>query len=108
MRRCTGSTHEPRRHVGGAPRGRAGRSHRGRFWLLTEILPFAAGILIWQALSSLNVWPRVLFPSPLEVAQAFVQDIASGVLLVNLGVSLQSLAARICSWVRPLRFRSAT
>ena len=82
-------------------------SHRGRFWLLTEILPFAAGILIWQALSSLNVWPRVLFPSPLEVAQAFVQDIASGVLLINLGVSLHSLLLGFALG-RPLRFRSAT
>lgn len=66
-------------------------TRKGRFWWLSEMLPFAAGILIWQVLSSLNVWPRVLFPSPLEVAQAFVQDIASGVLLVNLGVSLHSL-----------------
>lgn len=58
---------------------------------LAEIVPFVVGILIWQSLSSLNVWPRVLFPSPLEVAQAFAADIASGVLLVNLWVSLKSL-----------------
>jgi len=64
--------------------------HGRRSWL-TEIAPFAVGVLLWQALSSLNVWPRVLFPSPLEVALAFGEDIASGVLLVNLGVSLKSL-----------------
>ena len=67
------------------PRPRVGRS------LLTALFPFIVGIIIWQILSSLNVWPRVLFPSPLEVAQAFVSDIASGVLLVNLWVSLKSL-----------------
>ncbi len=61
-----------------------------RFWP-TELVPFVVGILIWQALSSLNVWPRVLFPSPYEVAQAFIADVASGVLLVNLWVSLKSL-----------------
>jgi ABC-type nitrate/sulfonate/bicarbonate transport system permease component len=59
--------------------------------LIVELLPFAAGILVWQALSSADIWPRVLFPSPLEVANAFVADIRSGVLLVNLGVSLYSL-----------------
>lgn len=56
-----------------------------------EILPFAVGIAIWQMLSSLNIWPPVLFPSPLQVFQAFVADLASGVLLLNLGVSLKSL-----------------
>jgi ABC-type nitrate/sulfonate/bicarbonate transport system permease component len=67
------------------------RGHAVRSWLI-EIAPFLIGLLIWQALSSLNIWPHVLFPSPYEVAQAFVADIASGVLLFNLGVSLKSLA----------------
>jgi NitT/TauT family transport system permease protein/taurine transport system permease protein len=66
------------------------RETGGPSWI-AEIVPFAAGIALWQALSLLNIWPRVLFPSPLEVAQAFVEDAASGVLLVNLGVSLKSL-----------------
>jgi len=68
---------------------RPGRSG-ARFWL-AELIPFLVGIAVWQALSSFNVWPRVLFPSPLEVGQAFVEDISTGVLLVNLGVSLKSL-----------------
>jgi len=68
------------------PRGRSARS------MLAELVPFVVGIAVWQLLSSLNVWPRVLFPSPIEVAQAFAADLASGVLLVNLGVSLKSLA----------------
>jgi len=68
---------------------RPGRSS-ARFWI-AELVPFLVGIAAWQALSSLNVWPRVLFPSPLEVGQAFVEDISTGVLLVNLGVSLKSL-----------------
>ena len=64
---------------------------RGRFWP-RELAPFVVGVLLWQALVSLNLWPRVLFPSPYEVAQAFAEDIVSGVLLVNLSVSLKSLA----------------
>ena len=68
---------------------RPGRSG-ARFWI-AELVPFLVGIAAWQALSSLNVWPRVLFPSPLEVGQAFVEDISAGVLLVNLGVSLKRL-----------------
>jgi len=62
-----------------------------RDYVPTEIVPFAVGILAWQALSSADIWPRVLFPSPLEVANAFVADTLSGVLLVNLWVSMKSL-----------------
>jgi ABC-type nitrate/sulfonate/bicarbonate transport system permease component len=60
-------------------------------WAIKEVLPFAAGILIWQVLSSLNIWPSVLFPSPLQVFLAFISDIQSGVLLRSLSVSLVSL-----------------
>lgn len=66
------------------------RPRAERSWI-TDLFPFLVGIAVWQILSWLNVWPRVLFPSPLEVAQAFASDIASGVLLVNLWVSLKSL-----------------
>lgn len=59
--------------------------------LARELFPFVAGVVVWQLLSSLNIWPPVLFPSPLQVFQAFVADLRSGVLLVNLGVSLKSL-----------------
>ena len=78
-----GARHElaASRSSAAAPAAAAGR----------ELVPFVVGIAVWQALSSADVWPRVLFPSPLEVAQAFAADIASGVLLVNLGVSLKSL-----------------
>jgi ABC-type nitrate/sulfonate/bicarbonate transport system permease component len=62
-----------------------------RDYVPSEIVPFAVGILAWQALSSADIWPRVLFPSPLEVANAFVADTLSGVLLVNLWVSMKSL-----------------
>ena len=60
-------------------------------WIIKELMPFAVGILIWQLLSSLNVWPSVLFPSPVQVFWAFVADLGSGVLLKSLGVSLISL-----------------
>lgn len=69
----------------GRPETRSG--HR---WI-AGLVPYAAAILVWQVLSALEIWPRVLFPSPLEVANAFVADLASGVLLVNLWVSLKSL-----------------
>ncbi|MFZ5779532.1 MAG: ABC transporter permease [Pseudomonadota bacterium] len=60
-------------------------------WLV-HLAPYVAAIGLWQALSDANIWPRVLFPSPSEVARAFAEDTLSGVLLVNLGVSLKSLA----------------
>lgn len=59
--------------------------------LLTELFPFVAALAVWQALAAANVWPRVLFPPPFEVAQTFAADLVSGVLLVNLAVSLKSL-----------------
>lgn len=59
--------------------------------LIMEGLAFAAAIALWQILSSLEIWPRVLFPSPAEVFWAFWTDLRSGVLFRNLGVSLLSL-----------------
>ena len=64
----------------------------GPAWIIKEIMPFAVGILIWQVLSSLNIWPSVLFPSPAQVFMTFVTDIQSGVLLRSLGISLVSLS----------------
>lgn len=61
--------------------GRAGR----------DILPFVVGIAVWQILSSLRIWPSVLFPSPVDVFWTGWADLRSGVLLGNLGVSLGSL-----------------
>jgi len=57
----------------------------------SELLPFVVALAIWQALSAAGIWPKVLFPSPLEVLEAFAADLTSGVLLVNLWVSLRSL-----------------
>src|ERR1700722_11005077 len=54
--------------------------------------PYLAVIAFWQLLSELNLWHRVLFPSPSEVFLAFAQDLRSGVLLVDLAASLKSLA----------------
>jgi NitT/TauT family transport system permease protein/taurine transport system permease protein len=71
--------------------GRVRRQAHYLHWLV-DILPFAMGIAAWQVLSSLDIWPKVLFPSPIEVFWAFVTDLRTGVLLVNLGVSLRSLA----------------
>jgi ABC-type nitrate/sulfonate/bicarbonate transport system permease component len=57
-----------------------------------ELLPFAVGVAVWQALSSLNIWPPVLFPSPLQVFWSFVADLKSGELPKAMSVSLVSLA----------------
>lgn len=62
-----------------------------RSFFPSEIVPFVVGIAVWQALFSAQIWPPVLFPSPLQVVNAFIDDTRSGVLLVNLGVSLKSL-----------------
>jgi taurine transport system permease protein len=66
------------------------RRARKSAWTM-EAVAFAATIAVWQVLSLLEIWPRVLFPSPAEVFWAFVTDLRSGVLLRNLGVSLLSL-----------------
>lgn len=58
---------------------------------LTEIAAFAFGIAVWQLLSSLNIWPPVLFPSPAQVLQAFITDTRSGALPSDLAASLVSL-----------------
>lgn len=73
---------------------KARRKARGKGWgrvWVREVVPFAFGIAVWQLLSWLNIWPRVLFPSPVEVFWAFITDLRSGVLLTDLGVSLVSL-----------------
>lgn len=73
---------------------KARRKARGKGWgrvWVREVVPFAFGIAVWQLLSWLNIWPRVLFPSPVEVFWAFIADLRSGVLLTDLGVSLVSL-----------------
>lgn len=73
---------------------KARRKARGKGWgrvWVREVVPFAFGIAVWQLLSWLNIWPRVLFPSPVEVFWAFFADLRSGVLLTDLGVSLVSL-----------------
>ena len=75
-----------------APASRPAPAPRRLGALLVHLAPYVAAIGLWQALSDANIWPRVLFPSPWEVAQAFAEDTLSGVLLVNLGVSLKSLA----------------
>ena len=58
---------------------------------LVWLAPFVCVVVIWQCLSLLNLWPRVLFPSPAEVAITGFADMKSGVLFKSLFVSLKSL-----------------
>jgi taurine transport system permease protein len=67
------------------------RKERYARGLVRSCAPYIVAIVLWQALSALGLWPKVLFPSPLDVLKAFVNDIASGNLLTNLAVSLKSL-----------------
>jgi len=66
------------------------RAHLRRWG--TEAVPYLVGIAIWQMLSMLNIWPRVLFPSPGDVFNAFAADTATGKIFINLLISLRSLA----------------
>ena len=59
---------------------------------INEVFPFVVGVAIWQVISNMELWPRVLFPSPLDIVRAFGTDLRSGVLLTNLASSLKSLA----------------
>lgn len=59
---------------------------------VARFAPYLVAIVAWQALSTLELWPRVLFPPPAEVFHTFLEDLGTGALLVNLGVSLRSLA----------------
>lgn len=59
---------------------------------INEIVPFVVGVAVWQIVANMEIWPRVLFPSPLDVLRAFGTDLRSGVLLMNLGSSLKTLA----------------
>ncbi|HTR87949.1 MAG TPA: ABC transporter permease [Reyranella sp.] len=75
--------------------------------LAIEILAFVVALAVWQALSMAHIWPEVLFPSPLQVIATFRDDLASGVLLVNLGVSLKSLMLGFvvgCAFAVPLGY----
>lgn len=74
-----------------AIRLRQRRARRIGRTLVAEVFPFACGVALWQILSWLNIWPRVLFPSPTDVFWAFFADLSSGVLLENLGVSMARL-----------------
>lgn len=80
------------------PRARSRLLRRARVWLaepsgpLVAAAPYLAALAVWELLASLNLWPRVLFPAPREVLATFVADVRTGVLLVNMAVSLKSLA----------------
>lgn len=52
---------------------------------------YAAIIVIWQILFSLNLWPAHIFPSPLQVAQDLVYGTADGTLLFGIGTSMWRL-----------------
>lgn len=58
---------------------------------IQEALPYVVAVAIWQVLSFMDIWPRVLFPSPIDVAEAFSADLRSGKLVGNLLISLKSL-----------------
>ena len=46
---------------------------------------------MWQAASSLNIWPEYLFPSPITVLERFIETLRNGTLLVALSTSLRRI-----------------
>jgi len=56
-----------------------------------KIAFYAAIIVVWQILFSLNLWPAHIFPPPLQVAQDLVYGIADGTLLFGIGTSMWRL-----------------
>ena len=71
---------------------RRSRWHQTGWNWINEVFPFVVGVALWQVVANMEIWPRVLFPSPLDVLRAFGTDLRSGVLLTNLASSLKSLA----------------
>lgn len=53
---------------------------------------FAAGLALWTVLAALRVWHESAFPSPVAVANGFVEELSSGYMTKNLVVSLYRVA----------------
>jgi len=56
-----------------------------------KIAFYAAIIVVWQILFSLNLWPAHIFPSPLQVALDLAHGTADGTLLFGIGTSMWRL-----------------
>lgn len=56
-----------------------------------KIAFYAAIIVVWQILFSLNLWPAHIFPSPLQVAHDLAYGTADGTLLFGIGTSMWRL-----------------
>jgi NitT/TauT family transport system permease protein len=56
-----------------------------------RILPFVvllSALLIWTVVSSLHVFPESVFPSPLDVAKGFLEEMRTGRLTDDIVASL--------------------
>ncbi len=62
------------------------RTHLSR---AAALIPFVAFLAVWQIVASSGLTPPYLVPSPLAVVHAFAAELASGRLLLNLGLSLE-------------------
>jgi NitT/TauT family transport system permease protein len=61
---------------------------------LGKKITFYVGIVVvWQALSSANVWPNSVFPSPYDVGEDLWYGAIDGTLWLGIGTSLWRLAA---------------
>ncbi len=56
-----------------------------------KIAFYVALVVIWQAVSYLDVWPNNIFPSPYEVGEDLVFTAANGSLFFGIGTSLLRL-----------------
>ncbi len=67
--------------------------HSGRSRLLVGALLPALVLVIWQLLGQIGLISRLLFPTPLTIADSFIALIASGALWEHLRISMIRAAA---------------
>ncbi len=64
-----------------------------RWPVVQTLVPFVPIVALWWAVAAAEVFPRVFFPGPVEVAQSFWDLLRKGILTAYLGDSIGRLAA---------------
>lgn len=59
--------------------------------LLRRLIFYGLLVLIWEAVSRTGVWPPYLFPSPTDVAKAFVSGFQDRSFMIGIAVSVQRI-----------------
>jgi NitT/TauT family transport system permease protein/taurine transport system permease protein len=64
-----------------------------RWPVVQTLVPFVPIVALWWAVAEAEIFPRVFFPGPAEVAQSFWDLLRKGILTAYLGDSIGRLAA---------------